>query len=250
MKDQEVGLDPYFRYRGKNQTRLEAFTDAAFALAITLILLSSSVPSTYQELSASMRNVIPFGGCVVLVIIIWYQHYIYFLRYGLQDLKTIVLNAFLIFLILVYVYPLKFLFVVLQNLYAGILTGNQDLINYTFTNMITFDDTRSLMMIYGVGAGLIFLTFALMYKHALSKTNDLELDEYERFQSVSGMRINLLMAAIPFFSALIALTGMFGQWNFLVSGIAYMLYPPVMIINGRIRGKKRTALIGKLNFDA
>ena len=50
MKDQEVGLDPYFRYRGKNQTRVEAFTDAAFALGITLIVLSTSAPNTFEEL--------------------------------------------------------------------------------------------------------------------------------------------------------------------------------------------------------
>ncbi|MFY0598296.1 MAG: hypothetical protein JXR03_01410 [Cyclobacteriaceae bacterium] len=36
LKDQEVDLDPHFRYIGKNQTRVEALSDAAFALVITL----------------------------------------------------------------------------------------------------------------------------------------------------------------------------------------------------------------------
>lgn len=249
MKDQEVGLDPYFRYRGKNQTRLEAFTDAAFALAITLTLLSSSVPNTFAELSDSMQNLIPFGGCVVLVMIIWYQHYIFFLRYGLQDLKTIVLNTFLIFLILVYVYPLKFLFVVLQNLYVGLFTGNPELITHTFTNIVSYEDSRFLMIIYGLGAGLIFFTFAMMYRHALRQKIALELDEYEVFQSVSGLRVNLLMTSIPILSALIAFSGIFGAWNFLLSGMTYMLYPPVMILNGKMRERKRIKLVQTLNFD-
>jgi hypothetical protein len=37
-----LGLNPKFEYRGQNQTRLETFSDAAFALAITLLVLSSS----------------------------------------------------------------------------------------------------------------------------------------------------------------------------------------------------------------
>lgn len=243
MKDQEVGLDPYFRYRGKNQTRVEAFTDAAFALGITLIVLSSSVPVTFHDLWKSMSDIIPFGGCVVLVMIIWYQHYIFFLRYGLQNLPIIVLNTFLIFLILVYVYPLKFLFVVLFDLYAGLLTGNQELIRYTFSTVVTLDDTRTLMMIYGIGAGLIFSTICMMYRHALKKRDELELDEYECFETRSSLYINALLALIPFISTLIALSGLFGAYNFLAAGVSYMLYPPVMITYAKIRQKKRKELL-------
>lgn len=50
LKNTEVGLDPYFNYRGKNQTRVETFSDAAFALGITLLVLSSTVPETFRPL--------------------------------------------------------------------------------------------------------------------------------------------------------------------------------------------------------
>ena len=99
LKEQEIGFDPYFRYRGMNVTRIEGFSDAAFALAITLLVLSSSVPSTFHELWLSMANAVPFLCCVILIVLIWYQHYIFFLRYGLQDAKTIVINTTLLFLI-------------------------------------------------------------------------------------------------------------------------------------------------------
>lgn len=248
LKDQEVGLDPHFRYRGKNQTRLEAFTDAAFALGITLIVLSSSVPNTFDELWMSLKEVLPFGLCVVLVMVIWYQHYVFFLRYGLQDIRTITYNTFLIFLILIYVYPLKFLFVVLFGLYAGLLTGNREMITYTFTEVIDMGDTRYLMMIYGIGATLIFGTFCLMYLHALKKKVDLELDEYEIFETVTTLKVNFLLAFIPLISSLIAITGLFGNWNFLAAGLTYMLYPPVMILYGKSREKKRRILITKLGL--
>ena len=248
LKDQEVGLDPHFRYRGKNQTRVEAFTDAAFALGITLIVLSSSVPNTFDELWMSLKEVLPFGLCVVLVMVIWYQHYIFFLRYGLQDIRTIAYNTFLIFLILIYVYPLKFLFVVLFNLYAGLLTGSREMITYTFSEVIDMGDTRYLMIIYGIGATLIFGTLCLMYLHALKKKKDLELDEYEIFETTTTLRVNFLLAIIPLISSMIAMTGFFGNWNFLASGLTYMLYPPVMIVFGKYREKKRQKLLSQLSL--
>ncbi|MEQ9202344.1 MAG: TMEM175 family protein [Cyclobacteriaceae bacterium] len=94
LKDQEVGLDSHFNYRGKNQTRVETFSDAAFALAITLMVLSSTVPNNLNDLLISMKDIIPFGICVVIILVIWYQHYIYFLRYGLQNLTVIFAQYF------------------------------------------------------------------------------------------------------------------------------------------------------------
>lgn len=108
LKNQDVGLDPHFRYRGKDQTRVETLSDAAFALAIALTVLSTSVPKTFDELWVSMSDVIPFGLCVTLVMVIWYQHYLFFFRYGLQNKGIITINSILIFLILVYVYPAQF----------------------------------------------------------------------------------------------------------------------------------------------
>ncbi|REE01573.1 uncharacterized protein DUF1211 [Marinoscillum furvescens DSM 4134] len=239
MKDQEVGLDPNFRYRGKNQTRVETFSDAAFALAITLIVLSSSVPSNFQDLWVSMRDIIPFGLCVILVMVIWYQHYLFFLKFGLQNRTIVLYNTFLIFLILIYVYPLKFLFVVLFRLYEGIFTGNRELINRLFTETLPYSDTGSLMIIYGLGASLIFLTIGGMYRHAMKMAGPLELNSYERYIAKDGMITNLLLASIPFLSALIAVFHLFGNWTFLGAGVAYMLYPPVMIIYGRVSAKKR-----------
>lgn len=244
FKSQGVGLDHRFHYRGMSQTRVETFSDAAFALAITLLVLSSSVPGTFEELRTSMRMIIPFGISVVLITVIWYQHYLFFLKFGLQDAKTIALNAVLIFLILVYVYPLKFLTRFLFEAVIALFTKDFNIISSGFGEF-THSNMRFLMMIYGFGAAFIFFVLSLMYRYALSQKKALELTDYEIFMTRSSMLANFLLGAIPALSACISLFS-FGNspfW-FTVAGFSYFLYPPVMFAYGYRHKQKANALFG------
>src|SRR5215212_3401132 len=99
-----------FRWRGEDVSRIEAFTDAVFAFAVTLLVVSLEVPRTFEELLATMRGFFAFAICFALLLSVWYEHYKFFRRYGLRDVPTIWLNSALLFLVLFYVYPLKFLF--------------------------------------------------------------------------------------------------------------------------------------------
>jgi uncharacterized membrane protein len=238
LKDQEVGLDVHFRYRGKNQTRVETLSDASFALAITLLVLSSSVPETYVALQQSLWDIVPFGICVTLIMLIWYQHYIFFLKYGLQDKAVILINTFLIFLLLIYVYPLKFLFKVIFQIYVGLISGDTVALNHLFSEVIPLEDTPGLMALYGFGAALIFSTMALFYRYALKHKKELELSVYEIFETKTGLYLNLFLALVPFLSGCIALFGLFGRHTFAAAGFAYFLYPIIMPAFGVYRGKR------------
>ncbi|MEO9872776.1 TMEM175 family protein [Ekhidna sp.] len=246
LKDQLVGLDPRFRYRGLNQTRIETFSDAVFAVAFTLVVLSTTVPETFDELRKSINDIIPSFICIVLIVVIWYQHYLFFLRFGLQNTKTVVVNTFLLFLLLIYIYPLKFLARFLVELYSAILFGKNVNFMQSFGGEMNSENMTLLMTAYGAGATLIFVAMTWLYRHAYKKREELELNEFETFCTKVGLKQNLLMSAIPFFSTVIAFLHPFGHGalNFGIAGFTYMLYPPVMIFYGYKVRKKTEQLFG------
>ena len=139
--------EPDFHWRGKEITRLESFSDAVFAFAVTLLVVSLEVPRTFPELMRTMRGFIPFAICFALLINIWSQHCRFFRRYGLQDSNVRVLNSILLFFVLFYVYPLKFLFVtVFDN------EGRLDAV-----------EMRQLFVVYGLGSAVLQAIFCLLY---------------------------------------------------------------------------------------
>src|SRR5215204_3661753 len=158
-----------FRWRGKDITRLEGFTDSVFAFAVTLLVVSLEVPDTFDELLTTMRGFVAFAICFYLLLIVWYEHYKFFRRFGLRDFLIVVLNAALLFLVLMYVYPLKFLFTLLI----------EEIFGFAESEAIELSQFPLLMVIYGAGFVAIQLLFALMYLRAYSLRATLDLDARE-----------------------------------------------------------------------
>jgi len=109
-----------FRWRAANDiSRIEGFSDAIFAFAITLLVVSLEVPKTFEELMAGMHGFVPFAAAFALLFVIWMTQYRWFRQYGLQDGPSLWLNACLLFVVLFFTYPLKFLFSWLSNIWTG-----------------------------------------------------------------------------------------------------------------------------------
>src|SRR5947207_1315730 len=98
------------RWRGHEVSRIEGFSDTIFAFALTLLVVSLEVPHTFHDLTQVMRGFFPFACSFALLIWIWHQHNLFFRRYGMQDALTVTINAAILFVVLFYVYPLKFVF--------------------------------------------------------------------------------------------------------------------------------------------
>jgi uncharacterized membrane protein len=73
-------VEPDFRPRAREITRLEGFSDAVFAFALTLLVVSLEVPETYAELMHAMRGFLSFGICFALLANVWHNHCRFFRR--------------------------------------------------------------------------------------------------------------------------------------------------------------------------
>jgi len=226
-----------FNWRGSEILRIEGFTDAVFAFAVTLLVVSLEVPKTFNELLQMMQGFVAFGINVTLLIVIWHSHYIFFRRYGLQDTYTIVLNAVLIFVVLFYIYPLKFLFTILVN---NIFRFENGALNPS----IETSQEPLLMIIYSLGYLAVFLTFMLFYLHAYRIRKELELSEIEIFitrMSIKGYSIHIVIASLSILLALLSkLYGFSGSF----AGYVYFLLGPAFTLHGMARGKKLRLLNG------
>jgi uncharacterized membrane protein len=222
----------YFRWRGGEITRLEAFCDVVFGFAITLLVVSLEVPHTYAELLADMRGFLPFAICFAQLIMIWRVHYKFSRRYGLEDPYTVLLNVVLLFLVLFYVYPLKFLFTMLMTQLTGA----------TMPADLGWHGVSVLMRIYGGGFAAVFLLLSLMYLHAYKLRGELELNPVEVMETRSALRENAILAITGVLSFAIAFRS--PEW----AGWSYFLIGPALGIHGAISGKRTRLLAEKLGL--
>jgi hypothetical protein len=203
-----------FRWRGGDVTRLEQFSDVVFAVALALLVVSLDVPTTVPELMTVLRQFPAFGITFAVFTWIWYSHYIYCRRYGLVDALTTALNGVLLFLVLFYSYPLRFMFGALVD---GLLGRG-----FAFS----FEQGRTLMLIYSLGFVGVFAMFALLYRHALHLAGDLELNPIEVLVTRATMQAHLLVVAVGAASA--ALSALGPPWAVPIAGFGYAAIGPTM----------------------
>src|SRR6266566_46801 len=181
--DKSIGDNNKFRWRSHEISRIEGLSDGVFAFAVTLLVVSLEVPKTFTELMETMRGFGAFAISFTLLFIVWFNQYKFFRRYGLQDNVTIVLNGILLFVVLFYVYPLKFVFTLIVNLFTG---GGAELRlpNGTVERMVeNADQIATLMIIFGAGYVAVFGVFVLLYWHAYRRRSSLALNELEIFDT-------------------------------------------------------------------
>jgi uncharacterized membrane protein len=182
--------------RSHDISRLEAFSDAVFAFALTLLVVSLEVPKNYEALMNLMIGFPAFACCFGVLLWIWYEHNLFFRRYGLQDPYTVFLNGTLLFVVMFYVYPLKFMF---DSGFANFLPmERQGVVRMNLGQL-----SRA-SAIYGLGFVALFLMFGLLYRHAYNKRRELGLSPLEIFEVRSFAGQQMVSATVGVVVVLIA----------------------------------------------
>jgi uncharacterized membrane protein len=220
-----------FRNRAREVTRLEAFSDIVFGFALTLLVVSLEVPKTFDELMHEMHGFLGFAICFAMLMWLWHAHHTFFRRYGLTDGYTIVLNTILLFLILFYVYPLKFLFAVVTGGIQGKAIASRD-------------DVVTLFTIYGLGFAGIFLLYVFLYLHALGLKDHLKLTLAEIATTKLLLYMYMSYVGIGVLSTIIAIMAPTQAWIGF-AGWVYFLIGPASGTVGAIMGKKRDQLFAQ-----
>lgn len=166
-----------FRWRGREVSRLEGLSDAVFAFAITLLVVSLEVPKSAGEVLGVMRGFGAFAVTSFLLFRLWATQYVFFRRYGLEDATTRNLNAALLFFVLVYTFPLKFLATSIANYFLTL--GHSRLHLRALYDPLRAPDVRALLFVYAFGTAAVFGTLGLLYLHAWRHRRTLQLDAYE-----------------------------------------------------------------------
>lgn len=235
--DKGVLMDRDFRVRAPEVSRIEGFSDAAFAFAVTLLVVSLEVPRSFDQLLDVMRGIPSFAVCFSIVVWLWTAHYKFFRRYGLEDRITIALNSVLLFVVMLYVYPLKFVF----TIFMGMLTGIQPSNAGTIRN----DQVGDLFVIYGLGFIAVFGVLALMNLRAYKLRQKLQLDEPEQLMTRAEIARCLGLACVGGLSVALAVILPGGTAG--LAGMAYIFIGVVEFVIGWRFGRRRDALVERMN---
>lgn len=183
---------------GHDVSRLEGFSDAVFGFALTLLVVALEVPRNFAELQAAMSGFVAFAASFAVLLWIWSEHNAFFRNYGLSDGPTVVINGVLLFVVLFYVYPLKFMFTFLSRLFLGIPSAEG------VQSMVSFDDSAGLMAIYSGGFVAVFSLFALLHWRAWTLRASLGLDAQQCYLTSVRLRAHLISVGVGVVSLVLA----------------------------------------------
>jgi uncharacterized membrane protein len=223
-----------YQWRGKSISRLEALSDAVFALAITLLLISVDSPSSLKQVITHLKYFLPFFCTFLMLFMFWDTQNLFFRWYGYEDAYTKWVNALLLFAVLFFVFPLKYLFSTAVAL-GFAMFGSGAYLDLEFS----FGDFQVILIVFGVGLSVVFSLFGLLFLRAYRKRREIGLSETEAIDTLNHVRKSFLV--IPVAAASCTIILVLGptvlSW---LSGLVYLVLIPISAaMDAMARRKKR-----------
>jgi uncharacterized membrane protein len=253
----QADTDLAFRSRGTEVSRLEGFSDAVFGFAITLLVISSKVPDTIGELLSMWHAIIPFVVSFAVLFFLWRAQFDFFRRYGLEDRRTIRLTGVLLGIVLLAVYPVRFVATAMFDVVpVALLRGNDSM-----KAMITIADVPKVILLYTTGFAGVSFVFMRLYAHAATQHAVIGLSELELFDTRAIQRRWLAMTIssvmMMAWCMLLIVAGMRTAKRDIVWTTVYMMGPLVVLAMNLVQrrthrrlGRERQALVSSLAAPA
>ncbi len=226
----ECPVENGFRMRGLAMTRIEVFVDAAFAFAVTMLVISiDQIPRSMAELIEITKYIPAFILSVAQLVFIWHNHSVWSRKFGLEDAKTVFLSVSLLIVVLIYIYPLKIMF---EGLFSWL---SQEYFPSNF-KLTSYAELRYLFYYFATGFLVISLVFWALYRHALNNKVALKLSSYETYSIQTSILVRVAMVAV----CLLALItpALLPDNKVPFAGFAYSLLWPVIALTYKIRKRR------------
>jgi uncharacterized membrane protein len=217
--------------RGREVTRIEAFVDAAFAFAVTLLVISfDAIPDSAQALVEALKGVPAFAASFSLLAMLWWAHADWSRRFGLDDGRSVLLSLLMVFLVLVYVYPLRIIFSMFFNWASnGWLPSS--------VTIGSLRDFQAMFLAYALAWTTLGCVVVALYRHAWRLRDALGLDRGERIDLRGSLAAHAMIPATGVVALLFLLvvdSMGWAEWSGF-SGFAYSLMGFTGLVVARAR---------------
>ena len=214
--------------------RLDAFVDAAFAFAVTLLIVGGGdPPQTMDEMSGMLLRAPAYAGAFALIVMFWLGYRDLGRLWPHRDALATGLSLAIVFVVLVYVFPLRFIMeAAFAALSGGALPGSplaEDA-----------DDLRFLYVAYGAGCLALSTLYALLYRHHLRRGQPVPDLALTGRIWISNWSILAIMSASSVILALAA-PGDVARW---APGFIYMGIPVLIGVSVALRAREFSAVSG------
>lgn len=223
-------IESEVRLRGLEVTRLDTFMDAAFAFVLTLLVISfDEIPANFEEMVVALKRIPGFMASFSVLMMFWLSHRRWSRRYGLETNRAVFLSLAIIFVVLVYVYPLRTIF---EAMFAALSSGY-------FTSdfeLSSFADLRGMFLFYSIGSLIMSMLFCDLYRSALRSKEALGLNQAE----VLATKVVVMdWFFITIFGVIsIAITLLVPDGFVPLAGYIYCLIYPTLVISERVLKSK------------
>lgn len=213
-------LEKHIRHR-RDPSRVEAFSDGVFGLAVTLLVASQPVPTTFSGLQALAQQTFPAALSFGVLFGLWFAHCKFFRRYPMEDDVTLRLNGLFLFVLLVGIYPLKFMIFWVGQVLTGTAGGVKLPSGQVDYAAIRHDQIMPLLAMYLAFFASTSLCMGLLHWNAYHRRQELGLNPVEAMEAMSNA-INLVSVSSVFLLTLPLLAFFFGTKTGILCWFAVM----------------------------